>query len=410
MIVRADTLAVMPVADEILRRETGEYVADATHEDIDWSNELVLHVLELKTASPEPRIEGLAAGFQQHIRRVNDILAEKGGRLMPGGMHPWMDPCAEMRLWPHDNEELYRAFDRIFGCRGHGWSNLQSVHLNLPFEGDEEFGRLHAAIRLVLPILPALAASSPLMDGRITGTLDNRLAVYRTNCATIPSLTGRVIPEPVFTVAGYQREILQRCYRDISPHDPEGLLQDEFINARGAIARFCRNTIEIRLLDMQESPQADLAICAAIVAVLKALVEERWGSCADQQAWAIEPLEQILLATIRHADGAVISSPAYLRALGMCSDCCTAGELWAHLIESTLFASRVGIACQPAMLQTGRSDSEFRKPLDLILREGPLARRILTALGPAPDRAHINAIYARLCECLQKGVLFTPDM
>ena len=36
--------------------------------------------------------------------------------------------------------------------------------LNLPFSSDEEFGRLHAAIRLLLPLLPALAASSPLVE------------------------------------------------------------------------------------------------------------------------------------------------------------------------------------------------------------------------------------------------------
>ena len=56
---------------------------------------------------------------------------------MPGGAHPWMDPARETRLWPHEDNEIYEAFDRIFGCTGHGWSNLQCVHLNLPFDDDE---------------------------------------------------------------------------------------------------------------------------------------------------------------------------------------------------------------------------------------------------------------------------------
>ena len=50
--------------------------------------------------------------------------------------------------------------------------------------------------------------------------------------------------------------------------------RDEWLNARGAIARFGRGTIEIRVLDVQECPQADLAICAAVVEVLQALVAE----------------------------------------------------------------------------------------------------------------------------------------
>ena len=45
------------------------------------------------------------------------------------------------------------AFDRVFGCRQHGFANVQAMQLNLPFRGDLEFGRLHAAIRLLLPIL-----------------------------------------------------------------------------------------------------------------------------------------------------------------------------------------------------------------------------------------------------------------
>src|SRR5690606_12908976 len=114
---------------------------------------------------------------------------------------------------PHDFNEVYRAFDRIFDCRGHGWGNLQSMHINLPFADDEEFGRLHAAVRLVLPLLPGLAASSPLVENRRTGSMDNRLEFYRHNCARIPSVTGHVIPEPVFGIEEYRDQVLGRIYR-----------------------------------------------------------------------------------------------------------------------------------------------------------------------------------------------------
>src|SRR2546421_126116 len=121
------------------------------------------------------------------------------------GLHPWMDPARDMRLGPHEGSEIYETFNRIFGCRGHGWANLQSVHVNLPFADDEEFGRLHAAIRLILPIVPALAASSPFVEGRATGMLDNRLAVHGSNSSRVPSIAGRVVPEPVFSIQRYRR-------------------------------------------------------------------------------------------------------------------------------------------------------------------------------------------------------------
>jgi glutamate---cysteine ligase / carboxylate-amine ligase len=100
---------------------------------------------------------------------------------MAGGMHPWMDPVRETQLWPHAQSEIYRAYDRIFGARSHGWANVQSTHINLPFAGDQEFARLHAALRPIVAILPAISAASPYADGRAPGPLDYRMEAYRSN-------------------------------------------------------------------------------------------------------------------------------------------------------------------------------------------------------------------------------------
>ncbi len=64
----------------------------------------------------------------------------------------------------------------------------------------------------------------------------------------------------VFTEENYRRQIFQRMYDDIAPLDPDGVLQDEFLNSRGAIARFDRGSIEIRVINIQECPAADLAV------------------------------------------------------------------------------------------------------------------------------------------------------
>ena len=395
MIVDAETLSVRPVTDKVIHAAVGEYLSEIERGAISWSNELALHVIELKTTGPADRLEPLPGLFQQNVRDINELLRPLGARLMPTAMHPWMDPHTEMRLWPHDYNAVYEAFNRIFDCRGHGWANLQSVHLNLPFADDAEFGRLHAAIRLVLPLLPALAASSPVMDGRVTGTLDNRLDVYRTNSRKIPSISGKVIPEPVFTRADYDREIFQRIYADIRPHDPEGTLQNEWLNARGAIARFDRNAIEIRVLDVQECPQADVAICAAITSVLRAITDERWTSTAEQQSFATEPLHAALLTTIRDSDAATIVDPRYLAQFGITDRAeCTAGELWRHVLDS------LGVLHRPDA--NGPSG-----PLTTILEEGPLARRIARALGEQPSRDRLHSVYGRLCDCLADGRMFT---
>lgn len=393
MLVSAETLDVLPRVDAILSAEAGgEIVSDVEFPEVTWSNELVRHVIELKTSEPRPNLDGLADAMQSHVARINGLAKEIGGRLLPTAMHPWMRPEREMELWPHDNHVIYETFNRIFDCRGHGWANLQSIHINLPFADDAEFGRLHAAIRLVLPLLPALAASSPIVEGATTGLLDNRLEQYRTNARRIASITGRVIPEPVYTEADYDREVFRPMYRDIAPYDPDGVLQQEFLNARGAIARFTRGAIEIRVLDLQECPQADIAVARLVIDVLKRLVSETWVPLARQQNMAIDPLERILLGTIRDAETFEIDDPEYLSLFGAeASGPLTAGALLRRLDEGVL---------DPA-LKSGPA----ARALETILTKGSLASRIVARLKAAgtPQR-----VYGELADCLSVGCEFRP--
>jgi carboxylate-amine ligase len=394
MIVDRSTLQVRPIADELIRAEAGAFVSDVERGDMAWSNELVLHVLELKTNGPAADLAPLAPKFQEQVIRINALLDRFDAMLLPTGMHPAMDPGTETRLWPHDNNAVYEAYDRIFNCQGHGWANLQSTHLNLPFANDEEFGRLHAAIRLVLPLLPALSASSPLVGGKVTGFADTRLEVYRQNQAKIPSIAGSIIPEAVFTRADYETRILNRIYHDIAPFDPEGILQDEFLNSRGAIARFSRGTIEIRLLDTQECPLADLALLQVVVAVLRLLEKGHWASLKEQQSWHHEELAEIFLAVVEQGLDTVITNAAFLHLFNLRQTQATARQLWQHVWQTvqqqTTFAPEVGGV------------------MEGLLQHGNLSERIRAALGPAPGPEAITRVYRQLGGCLATGTLFMP--
>lgn len=392
MIVAADHLAVLPIADKILHEVAGHFESEVEMGEISWSNELVLHVIELKTNGPVSSLAPLPQAFQEHVNRVNAVLAPLGGRLMPTAMHPWMSPSSETHLWPHEYHTVYETYDRIFDCRRHGWANLQAVHLNLPFDGDDEFRRLHAAVRLVLPLLPALAASSPIVEGHRSGLLDTRIDVYRSNASAIPSITGQVIPEPVFSREAYTHRIIQPMCNDIRPFDPTGTLQHEFLNSRGAIARFDRGAIEIRLLDVQECPAADVAICAAISEVIRALVKERWRKTQEQQRFATEPLRDVLFDTVRNAEEAVIVNPEYLEHFGIRQNRISAREIWLHLCETLSICSS--------------GESPWKEVLGAILEHGPLSRRIMACLDKELSRASLHQVYGELCDCLAGGRMF----
>ncbi len=386
MIVAKDTLDVAPLCDRLLDAGGMGSASELERGPVRWSNELVLHVVELKTNGPARTLEGVAAQFAADVREANRLLEPLGARLMPTGMHPWMRPATETVLWPHEHREVYELFDRIFTCRGHGWANVQSLHVNLPFRGDDELVRLHTAVRLVLPLLPALAASSPIVDGSPTGLMDSRLEYYRTNCRAIPSVTGLVVPEPITSRRDYRARILEPILRDLARFDRRGALDPEWVNARGAIVRFVRDAIEIRVLDCQETPRADLAIAALVAEVVRALVDERYAGMEEQLAVEQAVLAALLLRAIADAEHAVVDDARLLACLGLPARKATLRELWHALRE-----------------RHGPRASELSEPLDVILSEGPLARRIVRATARGE---RLCDVYARLADCLAEGAMF----
>ncbi len=393
IIVDQSNLNVLPISDKLLEKAAGKILSEHERGAMAWSNELVLHLIEIKTNGPAKSLEGAADSFQNEVTEIEKILTEFDARLMPGAIHPWMDPF-KVKLWPHEFNPVYEAYNRIFDCRGHGWANVQSTHLNLPFHGDDDFEKLHAAVRLVLPLIPALASSSPIADSEIKPFLDFRMEKYRTNSIRIPSVTGKIIPEQVFNHEEYQTKIFNRMYHDIAPFDPDGILQDEWLNSRGAMSRWDRETIEIRVIDIQENPAADLAILEWIINLTKALVDEKWISREHQKKWPEDSLYDILMNVVQEGEQAIITNSNYLSLFGLHQGKITARELSIHIYES---------------LKADYSFSENgSNHLELIFKEGPLARRILDALPENFDHDDLFDVYQTLCDCLKNGTPFLP--
>jgi gamma-glutamyl:cysteine ligase YbdK (ATP-grasp superfamily) len=393
MLVDCDTLQVKAITDELLKHELGHYASDFENGMVTWSNELVLHVVELKSSKPENNLNGLEHAFAENIARINAILSGWNTMLMPTAAHPFMNPLVETKLWPHENNEVYAIYNKIFDCRGHGWSNLQSTHLNLPFYDDEEFAKLHAAIRLILPLLPALCASSPILDGKVTGSADTRLKYYRTNQARIPSITGKVIPEAVFSRRNYLNTIYEKIKTDIAPFDAGNELNPVWVNSRGAIPRFDRGSIEIRIMDIQECPAADLAIVCLVIETIKAFVSEKFLDVESQMKWRTETLALLLDKTTERAQDVIIDNADYLNVFGFTGKSASAAELWQHILDR--------------IVRSGNGSLEkWKREIDVILREGTLSQRIVKAIGPDQSKENIMRVYKQLSSCLGQNKMF----
>lgn len=382
MLVDKTTLDIVPVSDIILQTIAGKLVNEASLGDINVSNELVMHVLELKNQSPAPLNAPLNKQFQQAIRQLIPLLEAHHVMLLPSGAHPFMNPHTQTKRWPHDNQEIYQQYDAIFDCKGHGWANLQSVHINLPFANDAEFEKLHAAIRLILPLIPALAASSPILDGELTGHLDTRLHYYGINQAKIPAITAGVIPIPVQSQHAYEAMILEPMYAAIRPFDQAGILQEPWLNSRGAIPKFDVGAIEIRLMDSQECINADIALVRGMTAILK-----HWIS--DSHDYLENPYDTGLLQTLyqqvlQHGMDCIVTDYTLMQQWGLPCGKKTVRDIWAMLIDTV----------------NHELDTTSQKALETLLNEGNLSTRLIRALNGQITHKSLIDLYRQLNNCL----------
>jgi carboxylate-amine ligase len=391
MLINSSDFKVNPIVDKLLTEKNGSLTSDVDNGRIEWSNELVAHVVELKTNGPTADLENLADLFAENIREMNQLLEKFGSQLLPTASHPLMHPETEMQLWKHNYSKIYALYNRIFDCRGHGWSNVQSMHINLPFNGDAEFEKLHAAVRILLPIFPGLSASSPIFEGKFTGFKDARMQVYKTNQKEIPQMTGKVIPEQVFSKKEYAERIFEPINKAIKPHDTENILDHHFLNSRGAIARFDRGAVEIRVIDLQECPKADLAIAVLVIEALKLLVSEELISLEDQKSWHEDDLFSIFNDVIESAEGAVISNKRYLDIFDL-EEKVSVQELWKKIYS---------------MVNENISE-KHRINIEFLLENGSLSTRILQALGKDFTPEEVTETYGELAKCLAENEFFLP--
>ena len=395
MIVDRDTLDIKPIADQLLQDADGKPTDEFNNGPVTWSNELVLHVVEFKCTEPTSDLFQLLQDLKANIAYANLLLEKYNARLLGTAAHPWMDPARETKLWPMGNAEIYETYDRIFNCKGHGWANLQSMHINLPFYDDEEFAQLHAAIRVILPLLPALAASSPILDQKPSGVLDTRMIYYQKNQQAIPEITGRVIPENVKSKRLYHKKIYDKIAAAVAPHDPKKILDPIWLNSRGCIARFDRGAIEIRILDIQEAPAMDLAIAVFIIHLLKLLTQQKLSDFHTQGQWAIEPLFEILQSTIEKGPDAQINNKEYLKTLGINDEAAKAKDVIANLVEQVA-------------LQYPRQMEPWLPHLRRMIALGPLSSRILKVANNEYGRGNLRLIYGELAENLAENKMFEP--
>jgi len=270
-----ENLHPLPIVDKVIKSLYGRVVNYVRLSKFTIGKELQSHVAEFKANTPFHSPKAFEETMHEAVVRVSDFLEKRyGARLLGSGMHPFIR-LDDVKVWSHRDRQLYMALSRVFNLAQHGWLNIQSFQLNLPYSDERRAVTLHNALANILPYIPAVSASSPIYESKIGEFVDNRLHFYRINQKEIPSIAGDIVPEYVNSFEEYEKVTIERYSQDLMRvNAPKCILYKEWLNSRGAVFRFDRKAIEIRIMDEQECIKSDVALSCFIRASLRGLIRE----------------------------------------------------------------------------------------------------------------------------------------
>ncbi len=255
----------LPVSDRIIKTICGRPESEILFGDVKLGKELQKTVLEIIPRLPADNLASLEGQLVNGIRKFYHIFGERY-RLLGLGMHPTMT-LDRTAVWDHDEGEYYDAYHRLFNIRQHGWLNIQALQINLSYAHEQELVATYNRIRSLLPYLIAVTASSPMVEGHLTGVADNRLVYYRENQKEIPRICNRIIPEKIRSLGDY-RATQEEVFAELRQRGAD-ILCEEWVNSSGLIVRFSRTCLEIKALDEQECIRSDMAVCAFVRSLVR---------------------------------------------------------------------------------------------------------------------------------------------
>ena len=268
-----EELQALPIVDKVIKDFCGRVVNFVELPHFTFGKELQLHVMEIKANAPFKSPEVFEETMQSAVVTLLDFLGKKyRARLLGTGMHPLLR-LDETGVWSHRHRKIYQELGKIFNLKQHGWLNIQSFHLNLPYAREEKGILLHNLLAGLCTYLPAISASSPICEGALGPNVDNRLYFYKENQREVPSITGDVIPEYIHSFDQYKKEVIEQYSLDLAKGGAgKTILSKEWVNSRGVIFRFDRAALEVRVMDEQECVKSDVALSCFIRAALRGLI------------------------------------------------------------------------------------------------------------------------------------------
>jgi carboxylate-amine ligase len=136
------------------------------------AGELISSEIEIRSG----KADGFAAAVcaqRDRRRRLFALASERGVALGATGTHPWSDYREQHII---DTDHYRRVED---GLKYVAWrNNAFSMHVHVGIRGAERAVEICDRLRPVLPVLLAISANSPFLDGRDSGLHSARTQIF----------------------------------------------------------------------------------------------------------------------------------------------------------------------------------------------------------------------------------------
>jgi carboxylate-amine ligase len=168
-VLSPEDLALVPRFEEL--RDAAATLDDPTLA-ASISGELISSEIEIRSGRGEDFC-GAVALQRDRRRRLFALAAERGVALGSTGTHPWADYRQQHII---DTEHYRRVED---GLKWVAWrNNTFALHVHVGVRGADRAVLVCDRLRPVLPILLAISANSPFLDGRNSGLHTVRTQIF----------------------------------------------------------------------------------------------------------------------------------------------------------------------------------------------------------------------------------------
>jgi carboxylate-amine ligase len=330
------TLELRPRFEELRDAAAGD---ELLSESI--TGELISSEIEIISGAGADLHDALARQRERR-RRLFALAAAHGAALGATGTHPW----ADYRSQPIIDTEHYRRVEE--GLKYVAWrNNTFSLHVHLGVKGIDRAVRACDRLRPVLPLLLAISANSPYLDGRDSGLHSARTQSFTKSfprCGVPDAFGGWPAYREYIEFLLATRSIVEftQVWWSVRPH-------------------FSFGTLELRICDAQATAQESEALAALIVACAAQATRE-----VDEGAPFVDHaprlIEENMWRAIRHGlDGHMIdldSAEEYPTRAAIERLLEWTAPIRAELGIEPAFPERNGAQRQRALIEAGGSREE----------------------------------------------------